>query len=229
MLAGAGGILGAALAAAGLALIKRLMTIDAQGVFRIVFGESVLPRASEVGLDIRLVVMACLVTGIATLAFGLLPAVRLSRTNHLEAMGSRGAGAARRDTRVRNTLVIAQVAMATMLLVGAGLLVTSFARLVAVDKGYDPDGALAFQLVLPADYPVSRKAESIEAVLRATRASRASPRPASPMPASSSRSRTPSDPSCPRGRRSRRCPVTPIDPESGRSVPAISRPPGRRC
>ena len=170
VLAGAGGILGAALAAAGLALIKRLMTIDAQGVFRIVFGESVLPRASEVGLDIRLVVMACLVTGIATLAFGLLPAVRLSRTNHLEAMGSRGAGAARRDTGVRNTLVIAQVAMATMLLVGAGLLVTSFARLVAVDKGYDPDGALAFQLVLPADYPVSRKAESIEAVLRATRA-----------------------------------------------------------
>ena len=95
VLAGAGGILGAALAAAGLALIKRLMTIDSQGVFRIVFGESVLPRASEVGLDIRLVVMAWLVTGIATLAFGLLPAVRLSRTNHLEAMGSRGAGAAR--------------------------------------------------------------------------------------------------------------------------------------
>ena len=39
-----------------------------------------------------------------------------------------------------------------------------------MDKGYDPDGALAFQLVLPADYPASRKAESIEAVLRATRA-----------------------------------------------------------
>jgi putative ABC transport system permease protein len=170
VLAGAGGILGAALAAAGLALIKRLMTIDSQGVFRIVFGESVLPRASEVGLDFRLVVMAALVTGIATLAFGLLPAVRLSRTNHLEAMGSRGAGASRRDTRVRSTLVIAQVAMATMLLVGAGLLVTSFAKLVAVDKGYDPAGALAFQLVLPADYPASRKVESIEAVLRATRA-----------------------------------------------------------
>jgi putative ABC transport system permease protein len=170
VLAGVGGILGAAVAAIGLALIKRLMTIDAQGVFRIVFGESVLPRAGEVALDLRLVVMACLVTGIATLAFGLLPAVRLSRTNQLEAMGSRGAGAARRDTRVRNTLVIVQVAMATMLLVGAGLLVTSFARLVAVDKGYDPDGALAFQLVLPADYPASRKAESIEAVLRAARA-----------------------------------------------------------
>ena len=49
VLAGAGGILGAALAAAGLALIKRLMTIDAQGVFRIVFGESVLPEGQRGG------------------------------------------------------------------------------------------------------------------------------------------------------------------------------------
>jgi putative ABC transport system permease protein len=169
VLAGAGGILGAAIAAIGLALIKRLMTIDSQGVFRILFGEGVLPRASEVGLDLRLAAMACLVTAIATVAFGLLPAVRLSRANHLDAMGSRGGGAARRDTRVRSALVIAQVAMATVLLVGAGLLVSSFARLLAVDKGYAPAGALAFQLVLPADYPASRKAESIEAVLRATR------------------------------------------------------------
>ena len=170
VLAGAGGLLGVALAAAGLALIKRLLTIDAQGVFRIVFGESILPRANEVGLDLGFVAMACAVTGIATISFGLLPAVRLSRTNHLEALGSRGGGSARRETRVRTALVIAQVAMATMLLVGAGLLVTSFAKLVTADKGYDPATVLTFQLVLPAEYPIARKAESIEAVLRATRA-----------------------------------------------------------
>jgi putative ABC transport system permease protein len=170
VLATAGGILGTAVAAAGLALIKRLMTIDAQGVFRIVFGESVLPRASEVGLDVRLVVMACVVTGLATLCFGLLPAIRLSRTNHVGAMGSRGVDVARRDTRLRTVLVIGQVAMATTLLVGAGLLVNSFAKLLAVDKGYDPSRTLAFQLVLPADTPAPRKAASIEAVLRATRA-----------------------------------------------------------
>jgi putative ABC transport system permease protein len=170
VLAGAGGILGSAVAATSLALIKRLMTIEAQGVFRRVFGESVLPRANEVGLDLRLVAMACAVTAIAALSFGLLPAVRLSRTNFLEGMGSRGVGATRRDTRLRTVLVVAQVAMATTLLVGAGLLVSSFARLVTVEKGYDPARALAFQLVLPADYPVVRKAESIEAVLRATRA-----------------------------------------------------------
>jgi putative ABC transport system permease protein len=169
ILAGAGGVLGAALGAVGLSLIKRLLTIDAQGVFRIVFGENILPRSNEVGIDLRLFAIAFAVAGIATLAFGLLPALQLARTNQLEAMGSRGAGSARRETRLRMGLVVGQLAMATMLLVGAGLLATSFVNLATVDKGYNPARVLTFQLVLPREYPVARKVDSIEAVLRATR------------------------------------------------------------
>ena len=67
-------------------------------------------------------------------------------------------------------LVVGQLAMATVLLVGAGLLATSFVNLATVEKGYDPRNVLAFQLVLPGEYPTARKAESIEAVLRAVRA-----------------------------------------------------------
>src|SRR5580765_2871844 len=55
--------------------------------------------------------------------------------------------------------------MATVLLVGAGLLMRSFVKLSSVDRGYDPAHVLAFQLVLPTDYVVARKAETIEAVL----------------------------------------------------------------
>jgi putative ABC transport system permease protein len=170
LLAAMGGLLGVVLAAAVLSLIKRLMTIDAQGVFRIVFGDSILPRASEVGVDLGLVTMSCLITATATLMVGLLPAVQLSRTRHVEALGSRGVDSGRRDTRLRTVLVVAQVGLATTLLVGAGLLVHSYARLIAVDKGYDPSRALAFQLVLPAAYEPARKAEAVETVLRATRA-----------------------------------------------------------
>ena len=55
--------------------------------------------------------------------------------------------------------------MATVLLVGAGLLIRSFGKLTAVDRGYNPAGVLAFQLVFPAEYSIARKAETIESLL----------------------------------------------------------------
>jgi putative ABC transport system permease protein len=168
VLALAGGVIGAALGAAGIALVKRLATIDAEGVFRIVFGANILPRAHEVGIDLRLFGITSAIVVITTLMFGLLPALHLSRPN-LQAIGSRGAGTARRDTRIRTALVIAQLAMATILLIGAGLLSASFANLATVNKGYNPANVLAFQLVLPGEYSTARKAESIEAVLREVR------------------------------------------------------------
>jgi putative ABC transport system permease protein len=66
---------------------------------------------------------------------------------------------------MRGVLVVGQLAMATVLLIGAGLLIHSFARLLAVDRGYNPEHALAFQLVFPPDYSIARKAESIEGIL----------------------------------------------------------------
>lgn len=170
VLALAGGVVGAALGAAGISLVKRLATIDAEGVFRIVFGANILPRANEVAIDLRLFGITFALAVITAFVFGLLPALHLSRTNHLQAVGSRGAGTARGETRIRTVLVVGQLAMATILLVGAGLLSTSFVNLASVDKGYNPANVLAFQLVLPGEYSTARKAESIEAVLREVRA-----------------------------------------------------------
>ncbi len=170
VLATAGGIIGAALGAAGVSLVKRLAIVEAQGVFRIVFGANILPRGHELGVDVRLLGIALAVSVVATFAFGLLPALHLSRTNQLDALGSRGAATTKRDTRLRMLLVVGELAMATILLVGAGLLATSFVNLATVEKGYDPRNVLAFQLVLPGEYPTARKAESIDAVLRAVRA-----------------------------------------------------------
>ena len=62
-----------------------------------------------------------------------------------------------------------QLVLATVLLVGAGLLVNSFISLSRVEKGYDPANALAFQLVLPAEYATERKAATIESLLAALR------------------------------------------------------------
>jgi predicted permease len=66
---------------------------------------------------------------------------------------------------MRTVLVVGQLVMATVLLVSAGLLIRSFVKLSRVDRGYDPANVLAFQLVLPTDYAVARKADTIEAVL----------------------------------------------------------------
>src|SRR4026208_1885245 len=71
---------------------------------------------------------------------------------------------------MRSALVIGQLAMATILLVGAGLLLHSFFKLSVVERGYDPSNALAFQLVLPPNYSIVRKVDTIEEILRRLRA-----------------------------------------------------------
>ena len=106
---------------------------------------------------------------VSSIVFGLLPALQLSRVSHLQAMGTRGSGASRRETRTRTALVVSQLVLATVLLVGAGLLVNSFMNLSRVEKGYDPANALAFQLVLPPEYATERKAATIESLLAALR------------------------------------------------------------
>ena len=164
-----GGLAGAALAAAGVGMVKQLATIDAQGVFRISFGGHLLPRINEVGVDERILVIAIGLALISSVVCGLLPALHLSRVSHLQAMGRRGGGASRRETRTRAVLVLGQLVLATILLVGAGLLVNSFIRLSKVEKGYDPANALAFQLVLPTDYSTVRKAATVEALLTSLR------------------------------------------------------------
>jgi predicted permease len=104
-----------------------------------------LPRIAEVGLDMRVLLAAAAAAVVTGLVCGLLPAVQLSRPNVQSALreGGRSSTAGRVRQAVRSGLVGAEVALAVMLLVGAGLFVSSFVRLVTVDLGIDYRGVLA--------------------------------------------------------------------------------------
>ena len=85
------------------------------------------------------------------LAFGLAPALLSSRTNFNSALkeGGRDARASAHGNRVRSALVVAEVSLALMLLVGAGLLIKSFINLQHVDPGFNAKGALRVDVGLP--------------------------------------------------------------------------------
>jgi putative ABC transport system permease protein len=170
VLAFAGGALGALIGAAGVSLVKQLTSVDAPGIFRLGFGTSILPRGNEIGVDLRMFAIACGTAAITSVVFGLLPALHASRTTSIHAMGPRGGGSARAESRILATLVVGQVGSATVLLICAGLLIHSFLKLSSVDRGYDPTNVLAFQLVLPPDYSVARKVAAIDALLTRLRA-----------------------------------------------------------
>jgi len=141
-LAGAG--LGLGVAWAGL---KAVMAANPEAV----------PRAAEVALDGRAVLFTALVALATGLLFGLAPAVRVKAGNLFAALkeGGRTTGGAASQA-LRRGLVVAEVALATMLVLGAGLLLKSFWTLQQVDPGFEAGGALSFQISLPeANYPES--------------------------------------------------------------------------
>src|SRR5207247_9372176 len=102
-------------------------------------------------------------------AVGVRPAGACSGFGLVPSTGTRGGGwqggARRGDARLRNALVTGQVAMATTLLIGAGLLINSFGKLARVDPGWNASGLLTFYLVMPQDYATARKAALIEDLL----------------------------------------------------------------
>ena len=164
VLALVGGVLGAVCGALGIVLVKWLAAVESPGIFRVVFGASLLPRSGEIAVDRRLWAIAFSLATVTSLAFGLLPALRLSRPGQLHATGARSGGSGRGESRLRAALVVGQFVMATTLLVGAGLLVRTFLTLTAVENGYDPAHVVSFQLVFPPSYPVPRKIQVIEEI-----------------------------------------------------------------
>jgi putative ABC transport system permease protein len=172
MLAFAGGAIGAALGAAGVSLIKNMATVEAPGIYRLMFGTTILPRAQEVTVDLRMLGIAFGLATLTSVVFGLLPALSLSRANHAAAMGSRGSRAGQGESRIRAALVVGQLVMATVLLVSAGLLAHSFVKMSsASNNGYDPSNVVTFNLLLPDQYSIARKAETVERLLTRLRAS----------------------------------------------------------
>jgi putative ABC transport system permease protein len=165
-----GGVVGAVFAVGFVYLVREFASPHAQGVFQLSFGGStMLPRLHEVGVDVRLLALAMLLAAVTALVVGALPAFRMSRIDHAQVMNDRGAagqgGARRADTRARSVLVVAQVIIATILLVGAGLLINSFTRLANVNPGWNASGLLMFYLVMPQDYSTARKAALIDTLL----------------------------------------------------------------
>ncbi len=138
-----GGAVGLALALALLQLLVRIIPAE-------------VPRLNLIGLDVRLLGFAFLISLVAGILFGLVPAFQLSKVSLTGALseGCRGGvSSGRGHNRVRSALVVSEVALAVVLLVGAGLLVKSFLRLTRVDPGFDPHNVLTFQLDSPAGQP----------------------------------------------------------------------------
>jgi putative ABC transport system permease protein len=160
-----GGSIGVFLAVGGVQLLRSLATPNAQGPFLISFGGAMIPRLNEVAVDGWMLAIATGLTAFTALAISVLPVLRLSRTNHVQAMGARATSGVRQDTRLRSLLVAGQVATATVLLVGAGLLVNSFGRLTRVDPGWNASGLVTFYLVAPQEYTTQRKAMLIDELL----------------------------------------------------------------
>lgn len=111
-----------------------------------------LPRLNEIQPEAGVLVAAVALAALTTLVFGLLPAWQSSRVDPTHALreGGRGATGGRRAARLRSALIVGEIALALVLLSGAGLLVRTFANLRAIDPGYRADGALTFNLSLAA-------------------------------------------------------------------------------
>jgi putative ABC transport system permease protein len=165
ILAAIGGGLGVLLAVGGLQVLRSLASPNAPGPFLISFGGVMIPRLHEVAVDGWLLAIAAGLSAFTTLVISVLPVLRVSQTHHVQAMGVRAASGGRHDTRLRNLLLAGQVATATVLLVGAGLLINSFGRLTRVDPGWNASGLLTFYLAAPQEYPTQRKAELIDDLL----------------------------------------------------------------
>jgi predicted permease len=165
-----GGVLGGLLGALGVTLVRELATVDAPGIFSLMFGDSILPRAHEIAVDMRVFAIAVGVATVTALLVTLPAALHASRVQPMTAFGARGGGGSRSASRLRSALVVGELAIATTLLIAAGLLVHSFSRLSSVDRGYRASNTLVFQLVFPPAHTVARQSASIQAILSRLRA-----------------------------------------------------------
>jgi putative ABC transport system permease protein len=127
----------------------------AAGLLRVVTTSSslVLPRLQTIRLDGSTVTFAVALAALTPLLFGLLPAVQISRTRLRDVLAQGGrSGAQALRGRTRALLIVAEVALAVVLVAGSTLLVRSFARLTAVATGFDS----AHSLLVPLSLPTSR-------------------------------------------------------------------------
>jgi putative ABC transport system permease protein len=132
-----GGVVGLLLAVWGLSALLAI-------------GENSIPRVKEIKLDLPVLAFSLLISVATGLLFGLLPALQASKPdlNTTLKEGSRGASGGIKSNRTRSVFVIGEVAVCLVLLIGAGLMIKSFDRLLSVSPGFNPENALAVNVAL---------------------------------------------------------------------------------
>jgi predicted permease len=153
------------IAGGGLGLIFSLLCI--QGIR--VLGSTSVPRLNEIAIDWRVLAFTTVISLASVAIFGLAPALRLSRVDLTVSLNdaSRGSSGGRgmwRRPNSRTLLVVVELALSVMLLVGAGLLVRSFAHLQRVSPGFNPASVLTLELTM-----TGRKYNDADAVLNTYR------------------------------------------------------------
>ncbi|HET9795933.1 MAG TPA: ABC transporter permease [Thermoanaerobaculia bacterium] len=146
------------LAAAGTAAGVGLAVLADRWIAR--FGPTDIPRLAEAGIDGAVLAATAAIAAATAILFGLAPALRATASSLPASLRETAPGDRPARRRTRDFLVAAEMALALLLLAGAGLLVKSFANLVRVDPGFRPDHVLTFDLSLDAKYkdPASRSA-----------------------------------------------------------------------
>jgi predicted permease len=115
----------------------------------VAFGADLIPRAAEIRIDPVALGFSLLATLVTGLAIGLLPALQASGVNVLEALKDSGRASMGSGRRLRASLLVLEVSLSLVLLIAAGLLATSFARLQRVEPGFDPEGVFTAEVALP--------------------------------------------------------------------------------
>lgn len=137
VLASAGGVVGLALASG---LLRLLLSLSPPGT----------PGLEKIGIDIYVLGFTFLIAVVTGLFFGLAPALQLSKTDLNNSLKDTGKGVpgGSRGGRLRSALVIAEIALALILLIGSGLLMKSFILLQRVDPGFNPEHLITLRLIL---------------------------------------------------------------------------------
>jgi predicted permease len=136
LLAGLGGMLGLLLAYGGTKVVLNTLP-------------GTLPRANEISLDGRVLLSTMALSLFAAIVFGLAPALKSSRINLQEILKESGRGFSSARHRLQGMFVAAEVALALLLLIGAGLMLRSLSALWRVDPGFNPSHAITFSLSMP--------------------------------------------------------------------------------
>ncbi len=117
--------------------------------FLLAIAPASLPRLNEVRLDSGVLFFTLLVSLATGLLFGFAPALQSSRIGLSERLKEGGRGSTAGHARLRNGLIVSEIALALMLLIAAGLLIESFAQLARVRPGFNPESVLTFNIALP--------------------------------------------------------------------------------